>query len=167
MVDALPISSTISCEHQNKKNSPVWLSAEFQARIKHSLILLIKKYPKESNEYDIIKIKMRWNPSDAASEMYKLKIVTFKHSQPEEFPQLMNNFKREVDRSGTTTVVGKTNYIRTLLHGEAIREFDKLSSQNAGTNIAHLKSIQEGLLGYSFPNQCPFQAEAHDALRYV
>ena len=47
--------------------------------------LLIKKEPGEVNEYDSIKIKIRQDPSDAASETYKLDIVTFNHVQPEEF----------------------------------------------------------------------------------
>ena len=63
----------------------------------------------------------------------------------------MKNFNRAVDRTGTTTSVEKINYLCTILRGEALWEFDKLSSQNTGTNSTHLKFIQEGLLGYSFP----------------
>ena len=44
----------------------------------------------------------------------------------------------------------KINDLYTILHGVALREFYKLASQNAGTNNAHLKFIQEGLLGYFF-----------------
>ena len=63
--------------------SPVWLSAEVQARIEPPPIPLVKKEPDKVNEYDIINIKMRQNPSDADSEKYELKIVTFDHGQPE------------------------------------------------------------------------------------
>ena len=48
-------------------NSIGWLITEFQARIDPPPITWIKKEPPEANEYDIIKIKMRRNPSDAAS----------------------------------------------------------------------------------------------------
>ena len=89
-------------------------------------------------------------PSDADSEACELKIVTFEIGQPEEFLHLMNNFKRSVDRTGTTTAVGKINYVHTLLRGEALRYFDKLASQNAGTNSSRLNFVQEGLLGYFF-----------------
>ena len=91
------------------------------------------------------------NPSDPASETYKLKIFTFKHGQTEELLQLMKNVKRSVDDTGTTTRVGKINYPRTMLHGEAIRDFDELSCQDAGTKNTHLKFIQEVLVGYFFP----------------
>ena len=57
--------------------SPVWISAEVQVRIEPPPIPLINKETKEVNKYDIIKIKMSQNPSDVASEIYKLKIVTF------------------------------------------------------------------------------------------
>ena len=58
----------------------------------------------------------------------------------------MKNFKRAVNGAGTTTAAGKISYLRAILHREALREFNKLASQNSGTNHAHLKLIQEGLL---------------------
>ena len=78
---------------------------------------MIKKELPEANEYDIINIKMRRNPSDATSETYKLKIFTFEHSQPEYFLELMKNFKRAVNGIGTTTAAGKIKYLRILLCG--------------------------------------------------
>ena len=51
------------------KNDPVWISAEFQALIETPPIPLIKKEPLKVNKYDIIKIKIRQNPSNTASEM--------------------------------------------------------------------------------------------------
>ena len=59
-----------------------------------------------------------------------MKIVIFEHGQLEEFLQLMKNFKRAVDRTGTTVTAGKINYLRTLLRGEALRKFDELARQN-------------------------------------
>ena len=63
--------------------SPPWISVEIQEHIKPTPILLINKDPEEVNEYDIIKIKIFQNTSVAASETYKIKIVTFEHGQPE------------------------------------------------------------------------------------
>ena len=71
---------------------------------------------------------MRWNPLDAASETYELKIVTFKNGQPEELLRLMKKSKRAIDGTGTKTAAGKTNHLRTMLHWEALQEFDKLAS---------------------------------------
>ena len=55
----------MTIKHQNMRISLAWLIAEVQAHIEPPLILMIKKDPTEANEYDIIKIKMRQNPSDA------------------------------------------------------------------------------------------------------
>ena len=63
----------------------------------------------------------------------------------------MKNFKRAVGRKGTTTAAGNMNYLLNILSRETLREFDKLASQNAGTNNTHLKIIQEGLLSYLPP----------------
>ena len=63
----------------------------------------------------------------------------------------MKKCKRAVDGTGTTTATSKTIYLLTIPRGEALREFDKLSSQNTGTNSTHLKFIQEGLIGYFLP----------------
>ena len=58
----------------------------------------------------------------------------------------------------------KINYLRPLLNGGDLREFDELSGQNNGTTNAHPKNIMEGLLGY-FPDQCHIQSEARNAPR--
>ena len=49
------------------------------------------------------------NLSDANSEKYELKIVTFEHGQPEEFLALVKNFKKLVEGTGTTTAAGNIN----------------------------------------------------------
>ena len=64
---------------------------------------------------------MRQKPSDVASKKYKLKIVTFKQGQPEEWMEITKKFKIVVDETGTTTAAGKINYLRTLLCDEALQ----------------------------------------------
>ena len=72
----------------------------------------------------------------------------------------MNNFKRAVDGTGTTKVEGKVTYICTLLSGEELQEFGEIASQNAGTNNAHLKFIQKGLIRYFLINTLSKQKRA-------
>ena len=95
------------------------MSAEVQSHIKPLPIILIKKETDDVSECDIIKVKVRWNPSDADSETYKIKIITFYHSQLEELIALMKNFKRAVDRTGITLEAGRINYLHTILCGES------------------------------------------------
>ena len=65
------------------KISPFWFSAEVEEKIEPPPILLIKKAPKEVNKYDIINIKVSQNPSDVASETYKLKMINSENGQLE------------------------------------------------------------------------------------
>ena len=60
----------------------------------------------------------------------------------------MKNVKKEDDGTDTNLAAGNINYLCTLSCGEALLEFDELEIQNTGTSNAHLKFIQEGLLGY-------------------
>ena len=60
----------------------------------------------------------------------------------------MKNFNRAVYGTWTTSAASKNNYLRTILRGEALQYFDKISSQNARTDNTHMKFTQEGLLGY-------------------
>ena len=94
---------------------------------------------------------MRRNPSYSDSKTYELKIVMFEHVQPEELLALMHNCRRVVDGIGNTLVAVNINYLRTLLRGESLQEFDELASQNIGTSNALLKFVLEGLLGWFFP----------------
>ena len=59
---------------------------------------------------------MCWNQSDANLETYELKISTFEHGQPEEFPVLINNLNTTVDRIGTTLATVKINYIHDVYY---------------------------------------------------
>ena len=49
------------------------------------------------------------------------------------------------------TPSGHISYLHMMLHGNALREFNKLAIQNGGSTNNHLKIITEGLLGNFFP----------------
>ena len=68
----------------------------------------------------------------------------------------MNNFKRVFYGTGNITAPEYINYLRILLHGGALREFDELARHNTGTNHSHLNFIQEGLLGVGGGQLTPF-----------
>ena len=85
------------------------------------------------------------------SETYNINMSTFKDVQPEEFLVLLKNFRIAIYGTGTTSPLGKINYLHTMLSGEALREFNGLPSQNSGTENSNLNHIKEGLLGYLAP----------------
>ena len=77
-----------------------------------------------------IKVKIRRNPSSAASETYNMN--TFDDGQPEEFLTLLNKFKISIDGGVTTAPSALINYLRMILCGQELREFDELQIQNGG-----------------------------------
>ena len=133
------------------KNVVTWLSADIQARIKPPPIPIIKLEVDDERTTNIIKVKMRRNPSSAASKTYSINMNTFDYGQPEEFLPLLNNLKISTDGTGTTTPSGWVNYLHTMLQRKALREFNGLQSQYSGFTNSYLKFIQEGLLEYLFP----------------
>ena len=60
----------------------------------------------------------------------------------------MKNSKTAIDGAGEALL--KINYLRTLLLGEALQELDKLAIKDTGTSNAHLKFVQEVLIGVFF-----------------
>ena len=102
-----------------------WLSSDMQARIDTPTILLMKLGVDDVCTTHIIKVKIRINPSSAASETYKVNMDTFNDCQPEEFLSLLRNFKIVTDGTGTTSPSGQINYLCTMLRGQAFKEFEK------------------------------------------
>ena len=63
---------------------------------------------------------MRRNPASSTSEKYKLKMVIFESVQPEEILGLLNNIKKYIEGTGTTSVAGRINYLCIILNGEVL-----------------------------------------------
>ena len=91
------------------------------------------------------------NPSSATSEMHNINMTTFDNGQPEEFIEILNNFRISIDGTGTTSVTWRINYLHMMLNWKSIIYFDELSSHNTDTINYHLKHIMEGLLGFLPP----------------
>ena len=56
-----------------------------------------------------------------------MKMSNFDDDQTEGFIALIRNFKIAIDRIGTPSPSGQINYLRTMIRGASLREFDKLS----------------------------------------
>ena len=63
---------------------------------------------------------------------------------------MMKDFKTGIDGTGTISALGNIQFLRTMLRGESLREFDVIADQVGSTTNAHLKQIKEGLLRYFF-----------------
>ena len=126
------------------------INAEVQARIDPPPTPLIRTPSGKVEECNIIKIKMRQYSASVTSNTYELKVQTYKNGKPEEFLQMMKDFKTTTDGIGTNSATGKIQFLRTMLCGEDLREFYVLAIRFGITTNGHLKWIKEGLLGH-FP----------------
>ena len=91
---------------------------------------------------------MRQDPASAASKTYELKVQMFENGKPEEFLQMMKDFKTGTDGTGTTSAPENIQFLRKMLRGETLWEFDVIASQVGITTNVHLKQIKEVLLSY-------------------
>ena len=87
---------------------------------------------------------MWFNPASNTSETYELRIIIFENDQPGDILTILNNSKKSIYGTVTTTVSLHINYLWMTLNGEYLQEFDVLAIQNNGTTSSHLKAIQEG-----------------------
>ena len=140
-----PISSSMKL--RNNK----WLNTDVQARIDPPKTPLLKVTTGKTEETHIIKNKMHQNPVSATYETHNLKVQKFENGEPEEFLQMMKDFRTGIDGTGTNSASVKIQFLCTMLYGEPLREFDVIANQVGSTINAHLKQIKEGLLGYLFP----------------
>ena len=71
-------------------------------------------------------IKLCRGPTSENSDLCELKMAFFDKVNPEKFLLFVQNFKIMLEASGTIAVKA-TQYLRTLLHCEALSRFDNFS----------------------------------------
>ena len=132
-------------EYRNTK----WIHTDVQACIEPPSIPLIWEETEKVSECNIIKINIRQDHASATSKTYELKVPTLANRKPEQFLQMMNEFKTTTDGTGTTS--GKIHFLRTVLHGKPLIELYVLAGQVGSMINGNLKLINEGLIGYFCP----------------
>ena len=121
------------------KNGP-WVSADVQACIEPPPTPIIKMELEELKPTHITKGDIWRNPSQSTSETCKMSMSNFDDSQPEELITLLRNFRITIDGTVMTSPSGWNNYLRKMLRGASLREFDELSPQGNTTN-KHIQHI--------------------------
>ena len=72
-----------------------------------------------------------------------IKITDVQNGKPEEFLQVIKDFKTNIDGTETTSDPRKIQFLRTILCGEELREFDVIAGQIVSTKSTHIKQIKE------------------------
>ena len=110
---------------RNKK----WINANVQACIEPPPIPLINTTAGKMKEFSFINIKMRQDSAAATSDNYKLKFQTFKIFKSEELLSMMKDFRTTTDGTDTTYATRNFQFLRIMLRGGALREFDVIASK--------------------------------------
>ena len=71
---------------------------------------------------------MRRDPTSEKSDPYEFKMALFDNGNPEEFFLSVRNLNMVIEASGTLKAGMNIQYICTLIGGEVLHQFDKLST---------------------------------------
>ena len=79
------------------------------------------------------------------SDFYEFNMDLFLNGKPREFLLFVQNINITLMASGTLTMGAKIQYLRTLVHGEKLCQFDSMHDYLEGTNPLTVESIILGL----------------------
>ena len=87
----------------------------------------------EIQDKNLIKIILRRSPNITESKIYKLKMGNFESGSPESILKLLTKFDKAVIGTGTSSPVGNIAFLRTFLHGKALRKYELIISTYGST----------------------------------
>ena len=110
-----------------------------------NLIPIIKGNNNKIKDKDCVKVNLHRDTTSQKSYPYEFKMALFDRGKPEEFLLFLRNFNMTLEASGTLAYTAKIQYLSTLVRGESLRQFDRLSTEVGGTTLGNLESIILGL----------------------
>ena len=84
-------------------------------------------------------MKVSRYPTSSMSDLYEFRMSLFDNNKQEEFLLFMRNFNMNLEASGTMETGAKIKYLRMLVRGEALRQFDSLSADVESTKKVNMK----------------------------
>ena len=109
--------------------------------------LMKETHNSESSKY-FIKLKLRRYPTSSTLDLYEFKISLFENVKPEVL--FVCNLNMTLTASRTLEAGAKYQYLRNLVRGEALRQFDLLSANVESTETLKVYNIVKALSQY-FP----------------
>ena len=85
-------------------------------------------------------MELRRDPTSENSDLYESKMALLYNGDQGDF-LFAHNFKMTLEASGTLQDAAKIQYLRTLVHGEALRQFDMLSADFKSITPLTLEAI--------------------------
>ena len=103
----------------------------------------------KSNKY-FVKLKFCRDHTSSTSDLYYFRMYLFDDSNPEEFLLFVRNFNMTLVEIGILETGANIQYLLTLVHGEALFQFDSLYADVESTETLNVEFIIKGLALY-FP----------------
>ena len=91
-------------------------------------INLIKEKHYGKSDKDFVKLKLRRDPTLTMLDLYEFKMSLFDNGEPEKFLLFVRHFNMTLAASGMLEAGVKYQYLRTIVHGEALHQFDSFSA---------------------------------------
>ena len=95
--------------------------------------LIKSKHDDKSDKYSL-KLKLHRDLTSEKSDLYEFKMSLFGNSDPEEFFLFIRYLKMAIKASVMLETVREVQYLRTIVRGEALRQFDSMSADVESAN---------------------------------
>ena len=73
-------------------------------------------------------MKLSRDLTSSTSDLYEFNMSLFDHVQPEEFLFFVRKFNTTIAATETLDMSANIQYLRTLVYGESLRQFDSFSA---------------------------------------
>ena len=108
-------------------------------------IPLIKKTCNSKSDEYFVKLKFCGDPTSITSDLYEFNMYLFDHGEPEESLLFIHNFNMTLAETGALYMDAKIQYLRTLVYGEALRQFDLFSADVENIETLNVDCYIKGL----------------------
>ena len=106
-----------------------WITDVLEKHVESPPIHLIKSKHDDNSDKDFVKLKLSRDPASENSELYEFKIALFDNVDQEQFLLIFRNFNVALEVAGKLKIIVKVQYLRMIVCGEALRQFDSLSAE--------------------------------------
>ena len=112
----------------NVSHNKGWNSGTNQSHVEPPHIPLIKGIYDGKSDKDVAKIKCCRDPTSGMSDLYEFRMSVFDNGDPEEYLLLVHKFNMNIAVLRDLDMGTNMQYLCTLVHGEALHQFDSFSS---------------------------------------
>ena len=106
---------------------------------------------KDKDREDVSTFKLRTNPTDKDSQIYDMKVLTFKSGTVEEYILWKKDLKKVLMGQNVTSGPNKFAMTRRVLDGDALAAFDKAAEEEAVETVVSFGKCLEKLAEHVFP----------------